>query len=140
VIKCALRPVTGAEHPALSAADLATLRRTFPTGVCDWAAPGVGETRGTPAWLSFGDGSRGPAGASAPVALTNVVARSATPDASVLGSAVGRVGWEGAARSGLPPTGGHSRALAGLGLLVVGIALRRRGRDRADGTSRRRRG
>jgi hypothetical protein len=126
VIKCALRPVTAADHPALSAADLATLRRTFPTGVCDWAAPGVGETNGTPAWLSFGDGSGGPAGAAAPVALTNVVARSATPDASVLGSAVGRAG----ARSGLPPTGGHSRALAGLGLLGLGIAMRRRHRCR----------
>src|SRR5205807_1867080 len=41
VIKCSLKPVDPADYPATaSAADVAQLRRSFPTGVCNWAVPG----------------------------------------------------------------------------------------------------
>jgi len=75
VIKCSLKPVDLADYPsAVSAADLAQLRRSFPTGVCNWAVPGVGETARSQVWLSFGDGTTPP---SKPFALKNVVGRSA---------------------------------------------------------------
>jgi hypothetical protein len=113
VIKCALAPVDPAAYPGLSAAQLDTLRATFPTGVCDWKAPGAGETARTTPWLSFGDGSRPPV----PVALTNVVARSAQPGADVLAARQTR---------GLPATGGRLWLVPGLALLVGALLLRRR--------------
>jgi hypothetical protein len=118
VIKCALEPVAAADYPGVSAADLVILRRTFPTGVCNWASPGAGGTTTTPAWLSFGDGSG--ALPPVPVPLTNVVARSAPPGGAVLGASTTR----GGGRSGLPPTGGRSAAAVGLALAGAGLAMR----------------
>jgi hypothetical protein len=113
VIKCALTAIDPAAYPGLSAADLATLRRTFPAGVCNWKAPGVGETARSTPWLSFGDGTRPPT----PVALTNTVARSApvaSPD--VLAATNSR---------GLPATGGRPWLGAGLACVALGLAVRR---------------
>ena len=93
VLKCSLKAVDGADYKGLSPADVAGLRHIFPTGVCNWAAPGVGETPRSRLWLSFGDA----APAARPFPLHNVVARSASTGAAVLASrsargAGGRVG------------------------------------------------
>ncbi|MDQ1374449.1 MAG: hypothetical protein QOJ09_1787, partial [Actinomycetota bacterium] len=112
VIKCALAPLDPADYPGLAAADIAALRKTFPDGVCNWKVPGIGETARTTPWLSFGDGSR----AAAPLALTNVVARSVVPGADVLAANRAR---------GLPATGGRPWLGAGFALLATALALRR---------------
>jgi hypothetical protein len=54
VIKCTLKPVTAADYtPAFTTAQMTRLNAIFPTGVCNWAVPGVEQRglRGT--WLSF---------------------------------------------------------------------------------------
>jgi hypothetical protein len=44
VLKCALKPVNAADYKVtLSAAQLARLKAIFPTGVCDFSKPGVGQ-------------------------------------------------------------------------------------------------
>ena len=46
VFKCALKPVDAADYnPPLGAAQLASVRRVFPSGVCDWKAA---SRQGTP--------------------------------------------------------------------------------------------
>ncbi|HZQ86372.1 MAG TPA: DUF6351 family protein [Acidimicrobiales bacterium] len=120
VIKCTLKPIAAADFPGMSTTDLDALRRAFPTGVCNWAAPGVGDVPHSRVWLSWGDGSRPPT----PVALHNVVARSAVPapangSANVLGSTTTRA-------AGLPPTGGRSALPVGLAAVAVAVVLRRR--------------
>ncbi|MEY2474922.1 MAG: hypothetical protein QOG87_237 [Actinomycetota bacterium] len=108
VIKCELEPVEEVDYPQLSAAQLATLRAAFPEGVCDWDAPGVGETARSTPWLSWGDGSRPPT----PVALTNDVGRSVVAGASTERDA-----------AALPATGGSRWLLPGLALLALGLAF-----------------
>jgi hypothetical protein len=120
VIKCTLKPLAASDFPQLSAAQVDTLRKALPAGVCNWTAPGVGDTARSRPWLSWGDGSRPPT----PVALVNVVARSVVPSssggASVLGSTLSR----GAA--GLPPTGGRSALPVGLAVIGLAVLVRRR--------------
>ena len=54
MLKCELKPVDVHDYaPRFAPAELARLRRIFPSGVCDWTKPGVGETTVTP-WASFG--------------------------------------------------------------------------------------
>jgi hypothetical protein len=54
VLKCQLKPVDPHDYAApLTPAELARLRRVFPTGVCDWSKPGIGQTA-VVAWASFG--------------------------------------------------------------------------------------
>jgi hypothetical protein len=107
VIKCALTPLDPADYPGVSAAQLDALRAAFPTGVCNWKVPGIGETTRSSVWLSFGDGSRPPT----PVALTNTVARSAADGADVLAAQTGR--------AALPATGGQPWLPAALALLAA---------------------
>jgi hypothetical protein len=109
VIKCALTPIEAKDHPTLTTAQLAALRTAFPTGVCDWAAPGVGETAHSAPWLSFGDGSRPPT----PVPLVDLVARSG---AEVLAQRTGRP---------LAATGGRGWLSPGLVLLAAAGLVRR---------------
>ena len=46
VIKCQLKPVSASDYTvALTAAEMARLKRIFPEGVCDWSKPGVGQQR-----------------------------------------------------------------------------------------------
>ena len=126
VIKCSLKPVDLADYPsAVSAADLAQLRRSFPTGVCNWAVPGVGETARSQVWLSFGDGTTPP---SKPFPLKNVVARSAAAGPDVLGSSSARAGGSGGIDR-LPATGADTRwAFAVIAIGLVALSLRRRSR------------
>ena len=111
VIKCTLAPLDPADLPPLSDTELATLRATFPTGVCDWDLPGVGETARTTPWLSFGDGARPPT----PVPLRNTVARSVVTR---------NVPPAAADRGRLPATGGAAPLGLGLALLAVALAFR----------------
>ncbi|MBV8979304.1 MAG: hypothetical protein JO086_00210 [Acidimicrobiia bacterium] len=124
VLKCTLKPVDRTDYPAsVTAVDLAVLRSIFPSGVCNWAVAGVGETASSGVWLSFGDGTTSP---SKPVQLHNVVARSAPAGADVLGVTVSAHGAVPTSR--LPATGDDPwRLVLGLGALALGaVALRRR--------------
>jgi uncharacterized tannase-like protein DUF6351 len=54
ILKCQLKPIDAKDYPAsFTAADLQRLRTIFPGGVCNWAKPGVNQTRVVP-WASFG--------------------------------------------------------------------------------------
>ncbi|MGH3370877.1 MAG: DUF6351 family protein, partial [Nocardioidaceae bacterium] len=55
VIKCRLRPFDPDEYGVqLSAGQVERLRATFPEGVCDWSAPGIGQQGLAGTWQSFG--------------------------------------------------------------------------------------
>ena len=44
ILKCQLKPLDPSDYPAVpSPAQLARLAAVFPTGVCDWSKPGVGQ-------------------------------------------------------------------------------------------------
>jgi Tannase-like family of unknown function (DUF6351) len=77
VVKCRLRPLDRNDYAGVTFTDAAwaTLEKTFPTGVCDWSKPGVGQQPNI-AWLTYQDaagnviyGGRpmGPAPRSAPL-------------------------------------------------------------------------
>lgn len=54
ILKCQLKPVDPADYlRRLTAAEFAWLQGIFPSGVCDWGKPGVGQAHVTP-WASFG--------------------------------------------------------------------------------------
>jgi hypothetical protein len=71
VIKCALKPLARSDYPGVTftGAQWTQLQQAFPTGVCDYSRPGVGQQRSIP-WMSFqkGPGGRplGPAPVSSP--------------------------------------------------------------------------
>ncbi|GHH79273.1 hypothetical protein GCM10018793_31650 [Streptomyces sulfonofaciens] len=53
-LKCALRPLDFADYPVrFTRAQRAQLRRAFPTGVCDYGRPGVGQVRPAGTWLDY---------------------------------------------------------------------------------------
>jgi hypothetical protein len=55
IVKCRLKPIDPADYRGrLSAGQLDRLRAIFPTGVCDWSRPGVGQRPPEGTWLSFG--------------------------------------------------------------------------------------
>jgi hypothetical protein len=55
-MKCSLTPLNFAGYPVtFTAAEQAQLRATFPTGVCDYHRPGVGQQHPIATWLSYGD-------------------------------------------------------------------------------------
>jgi hypothetical protein len=54
VIKCQLRPISSSDYPGTpTAAQVARLQAIFPTGVCDWSAPGVEQQPPTATWLFY---------------------------------------------------------------------------------------
>jgi hypothetical protein len=54
IVKCSLKPLRREdEGVAFSDAQWERLQKVFPTGVCDWAKPGVGQQTGT-TWLRYG--------------------------------------------------------------------------------------
>jgi uncharacterized tannase-like protein DUF6351 len=60
VLKCQLRPVNFATYKAtFTASQKAELRAIFPSGVCDYQLPGIGQVPSQGTWLSYGDGSAG---------------------------------------------------------------------------------
>jgi uncharacterized tannase-like protein DUF6351 len=60
IVQCALSPIDPEDYlPAkLTDADLATLKQTFPRGVCDYKKPGVGQQHSVP-WMTYEDGPGG---------------------------------------------------------------------------------
>lgn len=55
VIKCRRKDVDAADYDVpLTSPELAELRVIFPTGVCDWSKPGVGEVERSMTWPSLG--------------------------------------------------------------------------------------
>jgi hypothetical protein len=58
VLKCQLKPIDWSDY-TVSGADLALLQARlpaiFPTGVCEYSNPGVGQQRPVGKWLSFGE-------------------------------------------------------------------------------------
>jgi hypothetical protein len=61
ILKCRLKPLSAADYPrqAFSAAQFARLRAAFPSGVCDWSKPGVGqEDADSPLTFTAGPGGQ----------------------------------------------------------------------------------
>jgi hypothetical protein len=55
VVKCQLTPIEPSDYTvSFAPAELARLRRIFPSGVCDWSRPGVEQQKLTGTWLRFG--------------------------------------------------------------------------------------
>jgi hypothetical protein len=54
VIKCALKPMSQSDYGTVQFTNdqWTTLQQTFPTGVCDWSKPGVGQMKTTP-WQTY---------------------------------------------------------------------------------------
>lgn len=75
VIKCQLQEPDQADYPgvAFAAEQWAELERVFPTGVCDWTRPGVGEHERSVTWHSWGTDDDVP---DEPEPIRHVVARS----------------------------------------------------------------
>jgi hypothetical protein len=116
IIKCALKPLDKADYKVtFTDAEWAQLQKAFPTGVCDWTKPGVGQQRSVP-WQTYAYGAGGRALGAAPASIAF------HGDVAAPGS--------GAAPGSLPTTGG-TPALALLATLllaasaVAGAALRR---------------
>jgi hypothetical protein len=70
IIKCQLKPLNPSDYPVtFTSEQWAQLRQAFPTGVCDYSRPGVGQRASIP-WITFtgGPGGRplGPAPRSTP--------------------------------------------------------------------------
>ena len=68
VFKCELKPIDFADsaYAALSTAQRARLQTVFPSGVCDWSKPGIGQQT-SPGWVTFS----GPTPAALPPAPTS---------------------------------------------------------------------
>lgn len=67
ILKCQLKPLNAADYGGrLDSAQLARLQAVFPSGVCDWAKPGVGQ-QAAASPLSFRAGPGGQALGPAPV-------------------------------------------------------------------------
>src|SRR3954467_14544398 len=56
IVKCRLKPLQRNDYAGIAFTDAqwAQLQKTFPTGVCDWSRPGVGQQRNL-AWLTYQD-------------------------------------------------------------------------------------
>lgn len=55
-LKCSLQPLDFRDYPVtFTSAQKAQLRATFPSGVCDYHRPGVGQQSPRGAWLNYGD-------------------------------------------------------------------------------------
>jgi hypothetical protein len=57
VLKCQLKPLDFRDYPVtFTPAEQAELRAAFPTGVCDYQRPGVGQQPPVGTWLNYGPG------------------------------------------------------------------------------------
>jgi hypothetical protein len=59
ILKCQLKPVSASDYKVAPTADqLAQIQKIFPTGVCDYSKPGVGQEAKLTTWAVFkGDGT-----------------------------------------------------------------------------------
>ncbi len=71
-LKCNLKPLNLSAYPVtFTAAEQQELRQAFPSGVCDYARPGVGFREPIAPWLSYGD---------SPTSVTRAVPAAPAPD------------------------------------------------------------
>jgi hypothetical protein len=69
ILKCQLKPIDAAEYGArLNAAQIARLQAVFPSGVCDWSKPGVGQQAAVSP-LTFRNGPGGEVLGAAPASV-----------------------------------------------------------------------
>lgn len=68
IFKCQLKPLLRADYARLNDGQFTRLAAVFPTGVCDWSKPGVGQQDA----ISPLDFSSGPGGTALPAAPTSV--------------------------------------------------------------------
>ena len=124
VLKCQLKPLDRQDYAAtpLTDAQWARMQATFPTGVCDYSKPGVGQ-QPTATWLSYGDSTRHVYGGT-PMA----------PPPESTPFAVRASGSAAGALPVLPATGGGPPAVAAAVLLVALALLRRRRPSTSGGT------
>jgi hypothetical protein len=55
IVKCRLKPLNRSDYSVtFTDAQWAKLKAAFPTGVCDWSKPGIGQQRNIP-WLTYQD-------------------------------------------------------------------------------------
>jgi hypothetical protein len=88
VLKCQLQPLDRKLYTVtFSDADWAKLQHAFPTGVCNWRKPGVGQQAPLAAWLTF---AGGPGGRPLGPAPQSVTFQQATPAKSAGGARPGR--------------------------------------------------
>ena len=73
ILKCQLKPLNAAEYApvAFTAGQLSRLNAVFPTGVCDWSKPGVGQQEAVSP-LTFAAGPGGQLLPPAPVSQPRV--------------------------------------------------------------------
>jgi len=123
VLKCQTKPLRRDDYSVSFTDDQwARLEKTFPTGVCDWTKPGVGQDQTVLTWATFAGGPGGQPLGDAPRSAPVGVAQPA-----VLGESIRRP-----AASELPSTGVGSAATTLLGAfglataLLMGARLRRR--------------
>lgn len=126
IMKCQLRPLTRAEFLPVqfSSAEWAQLRLAFPTGICNYALPGVGQQPTVP-WMSYmsgpGGAPLGPAPQSVALAATSAGASAVVPASASSTKAVS------ASSAPLADTGLNPLLpLAALAALVAGLLLYRR--------------
>jgi len=55
-LKCQLKPLSQSDYPGITftAAEWAQLRSAFPSGVCIYNKPGVGQVAPRGTWLNYG--------------------------------------------------------------------------------------
>ena len=59
VIQCQLKPLSRADYAVtFTDSEWAQVRQAFPTGVCNYGKPGVGQQPSLP-WMTFADGPGG---------------------------------------------------------------------------------
>jgi Tannase-like family of unknown function (DUF6351) len=76
VLQCQLQPLRRSQFTVtFTAAEWASLQRTFPRGVCNWSKPGVGQQSTIP-WLSYQSGPGGKPLGAAPVSTPSPATRS----------------------------------------------------------------
>jgi hypothetical protein len=71
VLKCQLKPLSKADFPGITFTDpeWASLQAAFPSGVCDWTKPGVGQQAPIGDWLTFASTVGGTPLGAAPVSV-----------------------------------------------------------------------
>jgi hypothetical protein len=90
ILKCQLKPLSMADYPGITfaASDWAALQAAFPTGVCDWSKPGVGQQAPLASWLTFADTVGGTPLGAAPVSVPFGPPASAVPEAPLAATIV----------------------------------------------------
>lgn len=117
ILKCQTKPLRRDDYAvSFTDAQWERLEKTFPTGVCDWTRPGVGQEQTVLTWATFAGGPGGqplgPAPASAPAGPASVT------QPAVLGESIRRP-----AAGELPSTGVASGATMLLGAFGLATAL-----------------